>query len=66
MSLYMDRALRASLREVIQWEQQNPQVAARDARAAQMRAHKANAALVKAASATVVRTAKAKRKEATP
>lgn len=61
MSLFIDRTLRESLREVVEWEKQNPDIVARDARIALQRAEKAKADLVKMASNPTAYAPKTKR-----
>ena len=62
MSLFMDSSLRASFREVLEWEAQNPAIVAKDAIALRLRAQKANADLVRRAAAPIIRTSKTARK----
>jgi hypothetical protein len=62
MSLFIDRSLRQSLREVVEWEKQNPEIARRDEIAAARRAEKAKAELVQLASMATTHAPKTKKK----
>ena len=63
MSLFIDRTLRESLREVVEWEKQNPDIAIRDAKDAARRAEKAKADLIKQASMPTMHAPKNKRSQ---
>lgn len=63
MSLFIDRTLRESLREVMEWEKQNPDIVAHDARIALQRAEKAKADLIKQASMPTTHAPKTKRSQ---
>lgn len=61
MSLFTDSSLRASLREVIEWEKKHPDIVARDAAADERRAAKAKADIVRLASMPTTHAPKTKR-----